>query len=214
MTTDPSASKQSQEQIPAADPGLEVSFHNFWEKNRTYILGVVAVALVAIVVRESWQYFAAQHELSVREEYAKVTDRPEQLATFAAANSSHPLAGVAYLRIADAKYAANDFRAAAENYAKAVPALKDPAIVGRARLGVAMSQLNGGDKAAGEAALKAVASDASLLSATRAEASFHLATLAHEAGNAAEVGRLIGELAKLDATGVWSQRAALYQTAK
>jgi hypothetical protein len=70
-----------------------------------------------------------------------------------------------------------------------------------------MSQLLSGDKAAAEAALKAIGADAGLSKGLRAEATYHLASLALEAGNKAEVDRLVAELSKIDPTGVWAQRS-------
>jgi hypothetical protein len=208
MITPPSAAKQSQDQSAIAiEPGFEVALQSFWEKNRGLIMAVCVAALLVIIGREGWQYFAAQHELAVREDYAKVADRPDQLAAFAGANPDHVLAGVAYLRLADSKYAAGDFRAAADNYQKAGASLKNSALLGRARVGAAMSQFYSGDKAAGEAALKAIGTDATLPKSARVEADYHLATLALEAGNAAEVSRLVAETAKIDAGSTWSQRA-------
>ncbi len=215
MTPNPSAENQPQGQtVPAIEPGFEVSAQVFWEKNRSLILLVCAVALLAIIGREGWQYYTAQHEQSVRDDYARVAERPEQLAAFAGANAGHVLAGVAYLRIADAKYAAADFRAAVENYNKAAASLTNPALQGRAKLGAAMSQLNGGDKTAGEAALKAIGAEATLLKSVRAEAIYHLTTLAYEAGNSAEVSRLVTEVGRVDASGIWSQRATALLTIK
>lgn len=209
MITPPSADNPSENQPVVAAPGFEVKAQAFWEKNRRFILGVCIVILLAIIGREAWQFAAASKERGLQSEYAKVGDRPEQLTAFANANTGHVLSGVAYLRVADAKYAAGDYRAAAENYSKAAANLQVPAVVGRARIGAAISQVNGSDKAAGETALKAIAADASLPAAIRGEAHYHLATSAHEAGNKAEVNRLVGEINKLDATGIWSQRAAL-----
>jgi hypothetical protein len=77
-----------------------------------------------------------------------------------------------------------------------------------------MSQLNGGDKAAGEAALKAIGNDVTLPKGARVEADYHLATLAFEAGNAAEVSRLVAETGKIDAGSVWAQRATALLTTK
>lgn len=215
MITPPSAENQTQGQSAAAiEPGFEIAVQAFWEKNRSLILLVCAAALLAILGREGWQYYNARHELSVRSDYAKAADRPDQLAAFAGANSGHVLAGIAYLRLADAKYVAADFRAAAENYNKAGASLKNPALLGRAKIGAAMSQLNNGDKAAGETAFKAIAADAGQLKNIRAEAVYHLATIAFDAGNATEVGRLVTELGQIDATGVWSQRATALLTLK
>jgi len=215
MITPPSAERQSQNQPDAAvEPGLELALHHFWEKNRQGILLVCIAALLGVLGREAWQYFQAQHEQDVRQAYARVADRPEQLGAFASANAGHALAGIAYLRVADAKYSAGDFRAAAENYTKAIADLKQPLLVGRAKIGAAMSQLNGTDKAAGEAALKAISTDASLPKSARVEATYHLATLASEAGNSAEVSRLVTEAGKIDPASSWSQRATALLTLK
>jgi len=215
MITHPPAENQPQVQPAAAiEPGFEIAAQAFWEKNRRMILVVCAAGLLAVIGREGWQYFARQHEQGVRADYAKVADRPDQLAAFAAANTGHVLAGVAYLRLADTKYTAADFRSASENYSKAAANLQNPALLGRAKIGAAMSQINGGDKAAGEASLKAIGADTALLKSVRAEATYHLATLAYEAGNAAEVSRLVAEVGKIDAAGVWSQRATVLLTIK
>jgi hypothetical protein len=214
MITNPPAENESEKQPVVAEPGFEVAAQAFWEKNRGLILGLCAVALLAIIGYRGWEYFAAQHEESVRADFAKAGDRPEQLSTFAAANSGHVLAGVAYLRVADVKYAAADYRAALENYNKAATSLTVPALSGRARVGAAMSQLYSNDKAAGEASLKAIGNDATLLNGVRAEADYHLATLAYEAGNATELARLVGEINKLDAGGLWAERAAALQVTK
>ena len=215
MTTNPSAENQSPVQPTAAiEPGFEISAHAFWEKNRSFILMVCAAALLAIIGREGWQYYAAQQELGVRHDYARVADRPEQLAVFAGANAGHVLAGVAYLRLADTKYAAADFRSAMENYNKAAASLKHSALLGRAKIGAAMSQINGGDKSTGEAALKGIGADATLPKNVRAEATYHLATLAFDAGNAAEVSRLVTEVGKIELSGMWAQRATALLTIK
>ncbi len=76
-------------------------------------------------------------------------------------------------------------------------------------MGAAMSQLNSGDKAAAEAGLKAISADAALTKGIRAEATYHLASLAQEAGNTAEVSRLVAEIGKIDPAGIWSQRATM-----
>ncbi|HWA26691.1 MAG TPA: tetratricopeptide repeat protein [Lacunisphaera sp.] len=208
MIKPPSAESPSQNQpAPAAASGLEDGLHSFWEQNRKAIFVLCVVALLAVIGREGWQFVAAQHEQDVRQAYAKAADRPEQLAAFAAANQGHVLSGIAYLRVADAKYTAGDFRAAAENYAKAAAGLTQPALLGRAKIGAAMSQLNGADKAAGEAALKAISNDMSMPKAARVEATYHLATLASEAGNTAEVSRLAVEAGKIDATSSWARNA-------
>lgn len=215
MITNPPAESQSKVQpVAVVEPGFEVTAQAFWDRNRSFILLVCAAALLAIIGREGWQYYTARNEQSVRNDYAKVADRPEQLAAFAGAHAGHALAGVAYLRTADTKYAAADFRFALENYSKAAAGLKNPALLARARIGAAMSQINSGDKTAGETALKTVGADETLPKNFRAEAIYHLATLAFEAGNAAEVSRLVTEVGKIEVSGLWAQRATALLTIK
>ena len=208
MTTTPPAENPSKDQAAAQpQPAFDVALQSFWQKNRNIFL-IASIALLLVVVgREAWAYHAASQEEEVRVAFGRAADRPEQLAAFAKANEGHELAAIATLRIADQRYAAGDYRQAQENYTKAAAGLKNAELLGRARVGVAMSQLHAGDKAGGETTLKAMAADAALAKETRAEANYHLAALAKEAGNAAEVTRLVAEISKVDPTGIWSRRA-------
>ncbi len=172
-------------------------------------MGACVAALLVIVGREGWQYFSAMHEKSVQADFARAGDKPDMLAAFADTNSGHTLAGVAYLQLADQKFEAQDFRQAATLYLKAAGSLKNEVLLGRARLGAAMSQVNGGDAANGESALKAVGADQALLKTVRAEATYNLASLAFETGRLDDVKKYAGEIEKIDMAGTWSQRAAM-----
>ena len=194
---------------PAVDPSFEESLHNFWTTNRNSLLLLCAAVIMAVIVREGWDYLVERREEGVREEYARVADRPEKLAAFAEANPDHVLAGVAYLQLADDTFGRADYKGAVAFYQKAATKLKNEALLGRARLGAAMSQVLGGDTAAGEVALKSVSSDTSLAKGARAEATYHLASLAATAGKADDLTKYIGDLGKIDAAGGWSRRAML-----
>jgi predicted negative regulator of RcsB-dependent stress response len=194
---------------PAAERGFEVEVHAFWQRNRSYILLACLAGLLAIAGREGVQYFSASHEKSVQDDYARAAEKPETLLGFADANSNHALAGVAYLQVADRKFEAADYAQAATLYAKAATSLKNEALLGRARLGAAISQLNGGDRTAAEAALKAIGSDTTLHKSIRAEATYHLASLALEAGRTDEVRKLVEDITKVDLAGAWAQRGTM-----
>jgi len=212
MSQLPPADQSSQGTPATYEPAFETAVHAFWAKNRQGILLVIIVALLAIVGREGWQYYSAGHEQAVQAEYAKIADQPAKLEAFASANSSHALAGVAWLRLADEKFAAGDFKTAATDYQKAAGSLQNGALLGRAKLGAAMSQLSSGDQAGGQAALKAVSSDTALDKGARAEAAYQLASLAADAGKTEEVKKLAEEVSKIDATSIWAQRATLLVT--
>ncbi len=209
MSQLPPADQPPQSATPVYEPGFEAAIHDFWMKNRNLVLVLCGVALLTIMAREGWEYYAASHEQDVQAEYAKLADRTDKLATFAAANPGHALAGVAYLQVADEKFSNADYKAAAASYQQAAGSLKNEALLGRSKLGLAMSQLNGGDRTAGEAALKALGADQSLPTNVRAEATYHLASLAAESGKIAEVKKLVDDVSKIDTTGTWFRRATL-----
>ena len=192
-----------------AEPGFEAILQEFWEKNRGFVLGSCGAVLFAIVAWQGWQYFSASHERGMREDYARAAADPAKLAAFAQAHAGHALAGVAYLRIADERFSSGAYSDAAANYDRAAASLKNEVLVGRAKLGTAMSRLNAGDQAAGETALKAIGADASLLKSIRAEATYHLASLALSAGKADECRKWVEEVGKIDAGSAWNQRATM-----
>ncbi|MBX3737762.1 MAG: tetratricopeptide repeat protein [Candidatus Didemnitutus sp.] len=192
---------------PAGADAFAADVQTFWEKNRSFVLVLVAAVLLGLIGREGWQWFQTSHEQSVQEEYVKAGDNVGSLAKFAAANKGHALAGVALLRVADDNYTKNDFKSAAANYTQATETLASDALKSRAKLGAAMSQIAGGDRTAGEAALKAISADTKAVAATRAEAAYHLAVLLKDAGRADDARKAIEDVKKIEANGLWAQRA-------
>jgi hypothetical protein len=206
MSTEPTAENQT-----PVTPDFAAQMHEFWDKNRGQIIFLCLAVLMAIVGREAWGYIRDAREHGVEEEYALAVASPEKLARFADEHSGHELAGVALLSIADGKYTAGDYAAARTAYGKAGETLANADLKSRARVGAAMSQLASGDKAGAETALKAVAADTALTKLARAEADYHLASLASDAGRGDDVKKYVEEITKLDATGVWAQRAFVLQ---
>ncbi|HLP25772.1 MAG TPA: tetratricopeptide repeat protein [Acidobacteriota bacterium] len=192
---------------PAGADAFAADVHSFWEKNRSFILILIAAVILGLVGREGWQWFQASREQGVQADYAKAGDNVAQLAKFADANKGHALAGAALLRVADDAYGKADYKSAAAAYAKAADALGNDALKSRAKLGNAMSQLAAGDKAAGEAALKTVSADTKAVAAIRAEALYHQAVLAKDAGRADDARKLVEEIGKIETAGLWAQRA-------
>ena len=208
MTNNPSVNppaKGPAETAPAPDFALQM--HAFWEKNRSFLLLLCAIVLLAFVGREGWDYFTARREAAIQEEYVRASATPEKLTAFAVEYPGHALAGVAWLRVADGQYSAGDFKSATTSYQRAASALPVAPLKSRARLGAAMSLLAGGDVANGEAGLKALADDASVDATIRAEACYHLATVANDAGRADDVRKYADQAARADQMGLWAQRA-------
>ncbi|MGA2444597.1 MAG: hypothetical protein ABSG50_04085 [Opitutaceae bacterium] len=180
----------------------------FWEKNRQALYIGCALVVLAIVGRYVYETLAAQREAEIEAAYAVATT-PAKLQAFARDNASHPLAGAAYLKLADDAYAAGNFAEAFINYSKAAAMLPGTPFATRALLGKAMSQIQSGRTTEGTAILRQLAEDAAQLRAVRCEAAYHLASLAFEAGNFGEVVKLTDLIMQLDTGGLWAQRSLL-----
>ncbi|MFH1497390.1 MAG: hypothetical protein ABII82_06140 [Verrucomicrobiota bacterium] len=189
-------------------PGLEDRLQLFWERySRVIIIGVVVV-VIAISGRGLVGWMSARQDAATRAEFATVEGKDALLA-FAAAHPSHALAGVALLQVADELYAAGDFTGAGAAYRDAAASLGDQPLAGRALLGAAISVIQAGKTAEGVAVLRQLADDVARTAVTRAEAAYHLASLARESGQIDEAGRRVEQIAALGETGVWGQRALM-----
>src|SRR5471032_1135940 len=183
----------------------------FWEKNREILVIACLLILAAIIGRAGWQYFNAQKELGVERDYA-AAGNPEQLRAFAEAHPGHALAGVAELRLADSAYQAGQNADALAAYDRA-GTLLDPTgiLAARARLGAAVIKVQTGQAADGVSALRQLAEDPKQFSNIRAEADYHLASIAAEAGRADETRQLATQLMQIDPSSPWTQRAFALQ---
>ena len=214
MPASPSAPKPAGDDrnLVAVDATTAASFedrlHLFWKNNGTAVLTLVVLVLLGIAAKGGWDYLAAQKELGIEKEYAAAAT-PDQLKAFAAAHADHALAGIALLRVADEAYAAAKPADALAAYEKAIPALNDNPLAARARLGRALAKIGAGKPADGTADLKQLAADAGLNKGLRSEAAYHLASLAADGGNAADVRKYVDQLMQLDPTPekTWAKRA-------
>ncbi|HWA08211.1 MAG TPA: tetratricopeptide repeat protein [Opitutaceae bacterium] len=185
---------------------LDEKLHRFWKDNRQLVIGACVVVLVAILAYGGWEMRQGSQERQIEGDYA-AANTPEKLRAFAAANSSHTLAGIALLRLADDAYAADKFADAQVNYDQAAAALKTGPLAARAQLGAAMARIGAGKTAEGESALRQISGDTAQLKGVRAEASYHLAKLAADAGRSADVAKLSDQLMQMDPSSPWTQRA-------
>ena len=183
----------------------------FWEKNRKMLLGLCVLILLGILAKGGWDYLARQKELDIEKAYAGAST-PEQLRTFAAAHPNHTLGGIAQLRIADEAYETGKSADAVAGYDKAIATLKTGPLAARARLGRALAKAQSGKAAEAAAELKQIADDKSQFKALRAEATYHLTSLAVEAGDAAEAQKMVDQLNQIDPMGAWAQRATMLRS--
>lgn len=192
----------------AAAPELEEVVQQFWEKNRSLLIGLAVVILLAILIRNGWAAYQAGQIESAREEYAAASTDAE-LKAFADDRAGTALAGVALLQVADKAFSEARYAEALTGYQAAAEELEDSIFADRVALGAAMSQLMNGNTAEGLSALRTLANDTDAASAVRAEAIYHLASIALKDGDAAEVGALATQVDTVNPGSSWAQRVEL-----
>lgn len=193
---------------PEITPGFEYKLHEFWRKNANAIYAFCAVVLLVILGKGGYDMYVRWQNDKVSAEYRAATTN-DKLKAFAASHAGHVLAGAAKLRLADESYANGNYLQAGTDYQAAADILKVGPLGGRARLGVAMAKVLGGQTADGEAQLKLIANDASLLKAVRAEAAYQLASLVAQAGRNDEALKYLDQVAAVDPASIWAQRAMM-----
>lgn len=190
------------------DLPTEEQLQEFWVKNRNTIYAMGVVAILAIVARGAYNELAARREAGIEAAFTAAAT-PARLQAFVRENSRHPLAGAAYLQLADDAYAAARFAEAQGYYQKAIEVLPGTPFAARATLGRAICLLQSGKPAEGMALLQQLAGDANQLPAVRSEAAYHLASLAFAGGKFDDVTKFTDLIMQTDSGGVWAQRAML-----
>ena len=201
--------------LVSVDPTTAVTFEDkaqlFWKRNRTLVLGFCGVVLLVIVGKGAWDYLAREKELEIEKAYAAAVTS-EQLKAFTAANPNHTLAGIAQLRIADEAYEAGKSADAITGYDKTLAVLKTGPLAARAKLGRALAKAQAGKSPEAAAELKQIADDTTQFKALRAEAAYHLTSLAVESGNAVDAQKFVDQLNQIDPMGAWAQRAIMLRS--
>src|SRR5690625_4565736 len=146
-----------------------------------------------------------RREAGIAAEYQEAVSTAE-ITAFAERNAPHPLAGAAFLEVADYYFENNDFSEAAQYYGKAGEILP-PVVAGRAKIGQGISLAQLDDKAAALAHMERIAADTNLFRATRAEAYYYAATLAIELGQFDDARDFIGRIPELDDSQMWVSRS-------
>jgi hypothetical protein len=177
-----------------------------WRRHRVLIVGFCVVVTLTIIGLGAWDYLQARQELDVEKAYAAAST-PESLKAFADAHSDHTLAGAAYLRIADDAFAAGKTSDALANYEKAAGIFKEGPFAARTKLGLAVTKVVSGKTAEGTTELKQLVDDGAQFKGIRAEAAYHLASLAAEAGVAADVQKYSDLLMQIDPGSPWTRQA-------
>lgn len=176
-----------------------------WERNGSLVYIVLGVLAVAVLAKGGLDYYSAQKELTIRQDYAACS-APDMLKAFADSHKGHPLAALAELRIADMAYGSGKFGEAAEDYSQAHADLPAGPLLSRAKLGLAMAQAQSGKPADAEAGLRQILGDPNELKPIRCEAAYHLASLQVSQGRTGEVQSLTDQMMQIDPSSPFSER--------
>ncbi|WP_221032212.1 tetratricopeptide repeat protein [Actomonas aquatica] len=198
--------------VPAAAPDLEENVQLFWEKNRTLLIGIAVLVLVAIVGRNGWIMLQESQEEAARMEYAAL-DSDSAREAFADSHAGTTLAGAALLEVADAAFADGRFGEAKTKYQAAAEELEGTVFADRVSLGVAMSTLMSGDESAAITALRDLANNPAVSPAVRSEAIFHLASRAANSGDFEALNSLVTQIVAIDPASNWTRRVTMLQAA-
>lgn len=183
------------------DADVEERFNEFWKRNGIYIFGAIAAAAVAVLGYQIVQFFQNHRESGIQAAYSEVEGADGRI-SFAVSHQEHSLGGLAFLEAADEEYARGAYLEAASHYEAALKGLRGTPLEGRARLGMAIARLRQGD-GTGSALLEDLARDASVLEVIRAQAAYHHAVSAWQAGDAAAAERSLSLLGSLNGAPEW-----------
>jgi hypothetical protein len=176
-----------------------------WERNGGLVYVVLCVLAIAVLAKGGLDYYSAQKELAIQQEYAACS-APDMLKAFADSHKGHPLAGLAELRVADMAYESGKFGEAATDYGQAAGDIPAGPLLSRAKLGQAMSQAESGRPSDAEAALRVIADDTNEMKPIRCEALYHLASLEISQGQSGDVEKLTEQLMQVDPSSPFADR--------
>jgi predicted negative regulator of RcsB-dependent stress response len=208
--SDPQSAGNESDPVAAEHALIALTFEDklrlLWKRHSTLIIAFCVVVAVAIVGYGLWERQEASEEADLESAYAAAST-PEALKSFADAHPEHTLAATAYLRMGDDAFATGKTADAQTNYEKALKIFKDGPLASRTKLGLAITKVVGGKATEGAADLKQLVDDANQFKGIRAEAAYHLASLAAESSNGADVQKYSDLLMQIDPASPWTQRA-------
>lgn len=177
----------------------------FWNDNKAAIVGGSLLALFFVVGVQVLRWYQEDSVRSMQVAYAEASDPAQKLA-FAEKYKDESLAGVALMEVADEKYNAGEFIEAAGLYATAVEALEEATAQGRALLGQGVALIRGGDVDGGKRVLNELVDSDDALQSFKAEAIYHLASLAVQDKQYDAAKLLIAKMNTLDYGGIWASQ--------
>lgn len=159
----------------------------FWEKNRSLIIGGVALVVVAFLGFQGFKLYQRSAEARMQAAYQNAASA-EAKADWAERAAGKPLAGLAFKELGDQAYANGDLAQAERYYRQAADSAERP-VSDAATIALAATLIAQGKASEARTLLQPIADDPQ--APNQAEAQFRLAQLASDQGDAATARSLI-----------------------
>lgn len=185
---------------------LEDQVWLFWSKYKNTIIGSVVIVFLGVIGVEGYKLYQRNAVKSMQAAFSEA-DSANTLSDFGQQYAGTPLGGFAQLETADEKYREGDFAQAATLYKAATDSLVDTYLMGRARLGEAMSHYKAGSHDLAKNLLSSMSSDANILTSLRAEAAFNLAIIALGNDDYTTARNYFEQVKSLTPQGPWAAQA-------
>ncbi|MGE9289499.1 MAG: tetratricopeptide repeat protein, partial [Puniceicoccales bacterium] len=140
------------------DGAFDDPLHDWWQKNGKSLLAGAVIVIVGTAIVFGFRIYRQNQEKAIQVAYNEAVVAGS-LDSFARANASYSLGGVAALQTANTAFESADWDQALEFYKLAAEGLKGNPLAGKARLGIAVTQSELGNDAEARKILSALAND-------------------------------------------------------
>ena len=188
------------------DADMEERFTEFFRRNGTSLFGAIALAAVVVVGTMTYRHLQERSEIKTQEAFRAAQNDEAALTAFAQDNDDHQLGAIANFQLANLQYGKGEYRQALEHYQIAAEELTQAPYAERARMGMAMAQLQLGESENAIAMLQQIANTQGYLDTTRGEAAYHMAVYYWQNKDAEGMQSALDLLSGIEGAGMWAMR--------
>ena len=182
--------------VDSSMPDLLLNDHLylFFQKYRKWLILGVILMIGSILVYYGLDLYKKAEISVLQDRYQLVRKDSIKLLDFAETNKGKPLAGLAYLNLADKAYSDGDYNRSENYYLDAIESLNLAVLRNRAQLGLAMALFGGEKMIEGKEVLQFLLDDSTAVSNFRARAGYNLMILLLSEGNKQQAKLIFDEM--------------------
>lgn len=202
---DKESRKNHEQDNSGIDIELQEKLLSFWSKYNSHMLMVLVVVCLVVIGVQGVKFYKQHQVKKLQDSYLEAKIEGTEL-EFAEAHAMEPLSGVVWLEAGDSAYDKQDYAQAKVYYEKSVKALRKTLLKGRGRMGIAMSEIMGGDESVGKDLLADIVYDKQAMGVLRGQAAYQLALLALELKDYKEASEFLDMIKHIPDSGIWEQK--------